>query len=301
MVSNLHDIQLFSINNFINFSTHRYFYSVLAGGAFVLAFPIGGLIGARKGPSFALRLAAAIQALNVLILIFLTPESHSSMPEQQQKVDFKEANPVGGLIKLFGRGGLLRTGSIAFFLAQLARNSLDAQFPTYTNLRFGWTQAQSGPVLVLVGLMLAIVPRILVPRLGLRHSIEVGLATFAMGLFGAGLAPSPPLFVGAIALVAVGCVCLPTLQALLVNLANPEERGSLLGAMGAVNELTGAIGSSMYAAILAKFNTGNPPFPLPGFHFMVGSSLLVLAGILTMPGLKTNKDNAALSMGDVTY
>jgi MFS transporter, DHA1 family, tetracycline resistance protein len=266
----------------------------VAGGAFIFAFPIGGLIGARKGPKVALLIAAAIQAINALVLIFLTPESHDADP--QRKIAFKEeSNPIGGLVRLFGHGSLLRLAAGAYFLASLARGSLDAQFPNYTNLRFGWTQAQSGPVLVMVGLMLAIAPRILVPRFGLRHSIVSGLLIFAMGLTGAGLAPTPSGFVASIAVIAVGCVCLPTLQALLANLAPPGERGALLGAVGSVTELTGAIASIMYATLLAKFTSKDAPLPIPGFHFLVGAALLLIAWGLALPGLKAHKDSDALA------
>ena len=274
----------------------------------MLAFPIGGLVGHKKGPKFALYAAAAIQALNALILIFITPESHD--PEPERVVDLlRQDNPMGGLVRLFGGGGahsgkgspsasLLRIASLAYFLAALARCSLDTQFPNYTNIRFGWTQAQSGPVLVLVGLMLAVIPRLLVPLLGLRHCIVTGLLVFALGLAGAGLAPTPRQFVAAIAVVAVGAICMPTLQALLANLAHPDERGALLGAVGSLNELTAAIGSTMYAVILAKFTANDAPLPLPGMHFLVAAALLVMAWGLTWPGLKAHKDSAAFELGD---
>lgn len=277
------------------------FQGLSAGGAFIFAFPIGGIVGAKKGPKFALLAAAAIQAVNALILIFITPESHDPEPHLATRDMLRQDNPIAGLVRLFGHSSLLRIASVAYFLATLGRGSLDAQFPNYTNLRFGWTQAQSGPVLVLVGLILAVVPRILVPRLGLRHSIVTGLIIFAMGLAGASLAPTPGGFALSIAVVGVGCVCLPTLQALLVNLADPGERGALLGAVGSLNELTGAIASTMYAVLLAMFTSDHAPLPLPGFHFLVGAALLVLAWGLTLPGLKAHKDSAALTLKDVDF
>lgn len=254
---------------------------------------------ATIGPKFALLAAAAIQAVNALILLTITPESHP--PEPDRVIDLWQDNPMGGLVRLFGHQSLLRIASAAYFLAALARGSLDAQFPNYTNLRFGWTQAQSGPVLVLVGLMLAIAPRILVPILGMRQAIVTGLLVFALGLIGAGLAPTPAGFVGSIAVIAVGCVCLPTLQALLANLADPGERGALLGAVGSLNELTGAIGSTLYAVLLAKFTSDDAPLPLPGFHFFVGAAFLVVAWCLALPGLKAHERDAALNLCDIDF
>jgi DHA1 family tetracycline resistance protein-like MFS transporter len=265
------------------------FQGISAAGAFIFAFPIGGLLGAKYGPRLPLLIAAAMQAINAAIIIFVTPESNPS--NHNKKIDLREASPIGGLVRLFGRSHLLRITSTVYLLASLARSSLDAQFPNYTNLRFGWTQAQSGPVLVLVGLMLAVGPRILVPRLGLRNSILSGLLIFAMGLTGSGLSPTPGGFVASIGVVAIGCVCLPALQALLANLAPPGERGALLGAVGSLNELTGGIGSTLYASILALFTSDIAPLPIPGMHFLLAASLLLVAWGIALPGFLAHKDD----------
>jgi MFS transporter, DHA1 family, tetracycline resistance protein len=241
-------VWLSSSDDWINFDvaiTITTTTTTLAGGAFIFAFPIGGILGAKFGPRVPLLAAAALQLINALIIIFVTPESNTNIPAST-KLDLKEANPVGGMVKLFGRSHLLRVASTAYFLASLARCSLDAQFANYSNIRFGWTQAQSGPILVLVGLMLAVMPRMLVPVLGLKNSILTGLLVFAMGLTATGLAPTPLGFGASILLVSIGCICLPALQALLANLAEEGERGALLGAVGSITELTGSIGSTLY-------------------------------------------------------
>lgn len=267
------------------------FQGLSVGGAFIFAFPIGGILGAKFGPRVPLLIAAGIQLINALIIMFLTPESHT--PNVGAKIDLREVNPIGGLVRLFGGLPLLRVASLALFLASLGRSSLDAQFTNYVNIRFGWTQAQTGPLLVLVGLMLAVGPRILVPLLGLKNTILSGLLFLAAGLVGTGLAPTPVRFVGSIAVVSVGCTCLPALQALMANLAKPEERGALLGAVGSLNELTGAIGSTLFAGLLAKFTGSDAPLPIPGMHFLVGASLLLVAWGIAVPGFIANKDHPA--------
>jgi len=265
--------------------------SQTVGFAFILGFPIGGILGAKFGPRVPLLIAAALQLLNALIIIFVTPESNT---ERVAKLDLLEDNPIGGLHRLFCQSPLLRTAAITYFLTSLARSSLDAQFTNYSSIRFGWTQAQSGPVLVLVGLMLAIAPRILVPLLGMKQSILSGLLVLAAGLTLTGLAPTSAGFVWSIFVVSIGCVCIPSLQALLSNLAKPGERGALLGAVGSVNELTGAIGSTMYASVLAKFTSDSAPIPVPGMHFIVASGLLLVAWAVAMHGFASNRNHPAL-------
>jgi len=203
------------------------FQGISIGGAFCLAFPIGGLLGAKYGPRLPICIAAGIQLLNGLLAAFVTPESNQAAllakelakkrktANQNDKMDLSEVNPIAGLRTLFGITSnpgfgttsvpLLRIAALAYFGISLARGSLDAQFVNYTSLRFGWTQAQSGPVLVMVGLMLAIVPRILVPLLGMQKSIQWGLLVYSMGLSSAGLVSQPDRFVLSIAGLAIGC------------------------------------------------------------------------------------------------
>lgn len=273
------------------------FQGLSAGGAFIFAFPIGGILGSKFGPRLPLLLAAGFQIFNALIILFITPESNRNKTE---KLDLREANPIGGLKKLFGNAPILRTAALVYFFTSLARCSLDAQFSNYSNIRFGWTQAQSGPVLVLVGTMLAIAPRVFISYFGLQKAITSGLLIFALGLTGAGFAPTPASFVFSIFIVSLGCMCLPALQSVLANLASPGERGALLGAVGGVTELTGAIGSTMYASLLATFTSDNAPFGgrLPaGMHFIFGSFLLVTAWGIAMKGLLPNKNHPALTGG----
>jgi len=269
------------------------FQGLSAGGAFVFAFPIGGILGAKYGPRVPLYLAAAVQFVNALILLFVTPESHTDR-EGVTTLDWTHDNPMGGLTRLFGHARILRVTAAVYFLANLARSSLDAQFTNYSNIRFGWTQAQSGPVLVMVGFMLAVAPRLLVPRLGLQNSILSGLLIFAAGLTGCGLVPTSSQFVWSIFVVSIGTMCLPALTALLANLAEPHERGALLGAAGSLTELTGAIGSTLYASILAQFTSPTPPVPnVPGMHFLLGAGLLMVAWLIALPGFLTDKDHPA--------
>eukprot|EP00578_Thalassiosira_sp_NH16_P028601 CAMPEP_0181083860 /NCGR_PEP_ID=MMETSP1071-20121207/4389_1 /TAXON_ID=35127 /ORGANISM="Thalassiosira sp., Strain NH16" /LENGTH=513 /DNA_ID=CAMNT_0023165559 /DNA_START=237 /DNA_END=1778 /DNA_ORIENTATION=- len=274
------------------------FQGLSAGGAFIFAFPIGGLLGSKFGPRLPLLIAAGLQLLNALIIIFITPESNKTKLES---LDLRAVNPIGGLKKLFGGAPLLRTAALVYFCCSLARSSLDAQFTNYANIRFGWTQAQSGPVLVLVGLMLAVAPRVFISYFGIQNAILTGLSFFALGLAGAGLAPTPGSFVFSIFTVSIGCMCLPAVQSILANLANPGERGALLGAVGGLTELTGAVGSTMYASILGKFavDDGILNGRVPGMHFFVGSFLLLVALGISVHGF-ANTNHPAMKGGIIT-
>uniref|UniRef100_A0A7S4JK29 Major facilitator superfamily (MFS) profile domain-containing protein n=1 Tax=Prymnesium polylepis TaxID=72548 RepID=A0A7S4JK29_9EUKA len=147
---------------------------------------------------------------------------------------------------------------------------------------------------------MAVAPQLLVPRLGLQRSILAGLLIFAAGLSGAGLSPSPGGFIGSIVVVSIGCVCIPALQAFLANLAEPSERGAILGSLGSLTELTGAIGSTLYASILASFTSATPPLPLPGMHFFVGGAMLIVAWAVAARAFTEHADAARAASRDVS-
>ena len=254
------------------------FQGLSIGMAFIIAFPVGGILGAKFGPRLPLLIAASLQLLNALLIVTVTPEPLPKARRAGRTLDLAQANPFGALWRLFGRPNLLRHVCTVYALVTLSRNALDAQFVNYASIRFGWSQQQTGPVMVLVGLMLAVAPRVLVPRIGLRNAVTYGIGILAFGLSATGLAPTPAGFVLGLFVVSVGCVCIPALQALLTNLAPPGERGALLGALGSLTELQSAVGSTLYAAVLAAFTSDAAPIKgLPGMHFFVASAMLLIA------------------------
>ena len=111
---------------------------------------------------------------------------------QGKKLDLRSANPLGALNLLLGRPGIMRGSAAAYFLVWLGNACINSQFGNYVNHLFGWGPEQSAPLLVLVGLMIAMAPPALVPRLGLRWSILLGGGVYSAGLIGTAFARTPP-------------------------------------------------------------------------------------------------------------
>ena len=150
---------------------------------------------------------------------------------QGKKLDLRSANPLGALNLLLGRSGVLRGSAAAYFLVWLGNACINSQFGNYVNHLFGWGPQESAPLLVLVGVMIAIAPPALVPRLGLKRSIEYGAIVYALGLLCTAFAHSPLKIIASTLLTSVGCICIPALVAFIANQAAPAERGALLGAL----------------------------------------------------------------------
>ena len=67
----------------------------------------------------------------------------------------------------------------------------------------------------------------------------------------------------------------------------------MLGGLGSLSELTSAISSTMYAGVLAKFTSAAPPLPLPGAHFMLGATFLIIAFVVASRAFAAYSEDVA--------
>jgi len=251
------------------------FQGVSVAGAFILGFPISALLDAKYGLRAPMYVASAVGLLNFVLIVLLVPESLPAEQRKGKKLDLRSANPLGALNMLLGRPGILRGSAAAYFLVWLGNACINSQFGNYVNHLFGWGPQESAPLLVLVGVMIAIAPPALVPRLGLKRSIEYGAAVYALGLLCTAFAHSPLKIIASTLLTSVGCICIPALVAFIANQAAPAERGALLGALETLQELCLAIAHSSYGRLFAFSISDAAPMRLPGAVFLAASAYML--------------------------
>ena len=185
------------------------FQGLSVGGAFIVGFPMAAILskgGKYRKPMY---LAASLQLLNAFLALFVTPES----APKSKGIKWDEANPISSLgqLDLFKASTPLKKTAIAFSLVWLGNLALNACFVPYVDAKFGWGPQQSGPLLVVVGLMLAVVPKLVVPRLGVVGAANFGCLVYALGFICAALAPTGPQYVAAIVVCGFGAVAVPAL------------------------------------------------------------------------------------------
>ena len=244
-------------------------------GAFILGFPISAVLADKRGLRAPMYAAAAVGLLNFVLIVLFTPESLPAAQRRGKKLDLRTANPLGALRLLFGRSPLMRGSAAAYFLVWLSNACINSQFGNYVNHLFGWGPQESAPLLVLVGVMIAIAPPALVPRLGLRRSIVYGALVYAAGLLCTAFAHSPLKIICSTLLTSVGCICIPALVAFIANQAAPSERGALLGALETLQELCLAIAHSSYGRIFALSISETATLKLPGAVFLAASAYML--------------------------
>ncbi len=252
------------------------------GIGFILGPALGGLLG-DVGLRVPFMVAGALTLLNWLYGVFILPESLA--PENRRPFNWARSNPVGALLDLrrhpivFGLTG-------TWFLIGLAHQVMPATWVLYTEHRFGWSVGQTGLSLALVGLTAALVQggltRIVVPRLGERKAVAIGLTIAALTFTGYGLATHGWMFYALIAVGSLGGIAGPSLQAIISRHFGPDEQGGLQGSLASLSSVAGILGPQLATRLFGHFIRNDLSVKLPGAAFFCGALLIVLGLLLAV-------------------
>jgi len=224
-------------------------YMGLLGASIGLGFVFGPALGAglaRWGFGTAAFVAAGLAAANLVFACFRLPESHGERQRHPaaSRLDFSHLSRA---LRHPAIGSLLG----ATFLATLAFVAMEATFALLGEHRFGLDSARLGFVFTYIGVLIVIVQGVLVgrlvPRLGERVLAVAGCLAMALGLALMPLAPSLPLALVALGLLAVGQgFTAPTLSTLLSRAVDADEQGGTLGlgqSLAAAARVVGPLGA----------------------------------------------------------
>jgi len=252
----------------------------LVGFAFGIGFIAGPFLGGVLG-EIDLRLpffvAGALSLANVVFGFFALPES--LRPEHRRAIDLRRANPVGAFrVFAFAHGGALLVGG--YILAAVAQRGLENIWVLYSGYRYGWSTIEVGLSLTAVGLMFALCQALLirrvVPRVGERRALLIGLIVSAFGLFLYAIAPQGWMAY-AIMLVHIPgwALVMPSLQSILSRATPPDQQGLLQGGLASVNTGTAIVGPPLATTAFAYFIGPEAPVHLPGASFYLGAALIL--------------------------
>jgi DHA1 family tetracycline resistance protein-like MFS transporter len=251
----------------------------LLGAAFGVGFVIGPAVGGLLG-SIDLRapfwVAAGLSLTNFCYGLFVLPES---LPKERRsaRIDWRRANPLGALAMLRSYPQVFGL-SVLLFLGSLAHYALLATFVLYADLRYGWGVDAVGWVLAMVGVCNASVRALLVGpavrRFGERRALLAGLASGATGFAVMGLAPSGPLFLLGVPLLALWGLGTPATQALISRRVPDAEQGRLQGSVTSLSAVAGIFGPWLFGSVFAAFVGAGAWLHLPGAAFLLASALL---------------------------
>ncbi len=265
----------------------------LIGAAFGLGFIIGPALGGVLGhygarvPFFA---AAGLTLLNWLYGFFILPESLK--PENRRPFDWKKANPIGSLLMLknypiiFG----LIPSLILLYLANWAQQST---WTYYTMKKFDWDTRMVGYSLGFVGLTVAIVQggltRIIIPKIGTRKSLLVGLICSGFGFLAFSLATQGWMMFAFMIPFAMGGLAGPALQGIISTQIPPNEQGQLQGALTSLMSFTSIFGPLVMTGLFYYFTSDKAPVYFPGAPFFAAFIFISIGLLFSINAVKSLK------------
>jgi MFS family permease len=266
----------------------------IIGIAFGLGFIFGPFIGGELS-RFAIHgrpgmlpplVAAGLSTINLLMALRTLPES---LPPERRGASVRRASPIDleALRRAVSVPGIGAAVAINF-MSFLWFSGMEQTFRLFTADRFAMSDAATGRIFGLVGIVSAtvqgaIVPR-LVPRAGEARLVRAGLVV--QGIAFALLGMSPMLGGGALAALwtSAGLIALgnglqgPTLPAYVSRRASGTAQGTTLGAMQSASALARSLGPLVGGALYAAINPRAP--------YLIGAAGFVLAALLAASRLR---------------
>jgi DHA1 family tetracycline resistance protein-like MFS transporter len=248
----------------------------IMGAAFGVGFVAGPALGGVLGgvdPRLPFWVAGALALVNAAYGFFVLPESLP--PEKRAKFEWKRANPVGSLRLLRSHHELFGL-ALVLFLMNLAHFALPAVAVLYMGHRYGWGPVAVGLMLAGVGICALIVQgglvRKVVPRIGERRALAIGLLFGAIGFFMYGLAPTGLLFLTAIPVMSLWGFAMPSAQSIMTRHVSVSEQGQLQGANASLTSIVGIFAPMLFTQTFAATLDR-----APGAAFTLAGVLLLLA------------------------
>jgi DHA1 family tetracycline resistance protein-like MFS transporter len=251
------------------------------GFGFITGPALGGLLG-----DIDLRLpfvaASVLSFANLVFGYFILPESLA--PENRKDFSLGHANPVGAL------GAITRYPAIAgllivFVLATFANKVAETTWVLFATYKFHWSAASVGLSLAMVGVVFVVgqggLVRIVVPRLGERRAILLGLFVSAVVVVLYGSVPRGWMVYPAMGLALFGwTIAQPATMGVMSRTLPANEQGLLQGAIASVNSLTAVVGPPVWTSIFAYFVSPAAPVVIPGAAFDSAALVFLIALVL---------------------
>ncbi len=259
----------------------------MMGLGFILGPALGGLLGLYwvRLPFLA---AALMNGANVLLALFILPESHKG---ERVGFDLSALNPLKPLAWLASLKPILPMVGVALVFDLIAPIP-GAIWVLYCGDRYGWDPMLIGLSLTGFGIATAASQAGLVApitkRLGTLGTIALGAACDALGYLLMGLAPWTWMVFATIPLFALGGLAMPALQSLLTAEVDAEHQGQLQGVLASLASLGGIIGP--VGAVALYFATKEAAI---GTVWIVGAALYLLSAPVFLSARKAQRRQVA--------
>ncbi len=255
----------------------------LIGAAFGLGFIIGPAIGGvlgQFGSRVPFMVAAGLTLLNWLYGYFILPES---LPKEKRRAfEWKRANPVGSLMQ-FKKYPMIIGLVSALVFVYLAAHATQSTWAYYTIEKFDWSTDWVGYSLAFVGFMVALVQglliRVLVPKMGEKNAVYVGLSLYAIGFVLFAYASEGWMMFAFMVPYALGGLAGPSIQGIITSQVPENAQGELQGGLTSMISVTSIIGPPIMTGLFAYYTQPAITY-FPGAPFLLGAVLTMISLVL---------------------
>ncbi len=247
------------------------------GTGFIIGPAIGGLLGGF-GPRAPFLAASALALLNAGFGFFLLPES---LPRDRRRAyDVRRANPLGTLLSLARTPGVLVV-LVAWFPWMLAHQVYPSTWAFFAKLKYNWSDGAIGASLAYAGFTMAVAQaflmRRIIPAIGERRAIVIGLSLGAAGFLANALATRGWMPYAVFTFGALQGMVFPSMNATLSRIVAANEQGELQGGVACLTSVSSIIGPPMLTGALSHFTRDGAPIRFPGAAFVLSSCLALIA------------------------
>ena len=259
----------------------RNFGVVSAAGAvgLILGPALGGVLG-EYGVRLPFIAAGVLTALNAVYGFFVLPESLRH--DDRRGLDWKRANPLGGLLQI-RRQSLVLGVLTALFFMQLATQALVVIWAYFTIERFGWTPMDVGLSVTFYAVSLAFVQGALtgpmVKQFGEVSVIFFGLVMGLVAYVIFAFATTGWMMYAGIAFGVFGGLITPSMQSIMTHRVPANAQGELQGAITSVLSVTVILGPLIMTQLFARFTTDGGLY-FPGAPFLASAALVLICGLV---------------------
>lgn len=262
----------------------------MVGVAFGIGFIIGPLIGglfSNMGIRVPFMIAAGLALLNWLYGYFILPESLAK--ENRRSFSWKRANPIGSLVSVSKYPAIMGLVA-ALLLLYIASHSVQSNWGYYVIEKFKWTPEMIGYSLSIVGVAVAIVQggliRIVIPKIGSKNAIMLGLCLYAIGFTCFAFAPNGLMMMIFIIPYCLAGIGNPAMQTIISNQVPDNAQGEIQGIVTSMQSLGAIIGPFLMAYIFAYFIDKSKTIYFPGAPFIFSALLAIISLSIAVRALK---------------
>jgi DHA1 family tetracycline resistance protein-like MFS transporter len=263
----------------------------LVGAASGLGFIIGIGAGAFLGDlniKYPFMAAAAFAFANGMYGLFVLPESLA--PEHRRKFEWKRANPVSSLLRIFVKHSSLAGLIGAISLVYIGQKAVEYLLSFFLYEKFKWTLNSVGALGIFIGVVLVAIQggliRYTIPKFGQEKNITAGLVFYAIGLILIAVVNNGWMMYLFMIPYCLGGISGPALQGLITERVAKNEQGELQGALNILNSISVIIGPLLLGYIFKTFTNHSIGVYFPGAPYILAAILMLISAFLARRSFK---------------